>query len=67
MSELTLSQIHAKVDAILTLTMKTRAEQKENRMLRLLIYRNAEFLRYVDNHFLQGIIAEFEPNVPDGG
>ena len=83
MSELASQQINAKCDTIIAFLREAReathdeyvARANENvcalnaeiTMLRRLIYRNAEFLRFVDNHFLQGVIAEFEPNTPDGG
>jgi hypothetical protein len=95
MSELDLSQINAKVDAILTLVMKLRAESKgysveieglvshkykleaalkiselardraleENKKLRRAIYNAVDHnTDRLERSFLQGIIAEFEPN-----
>ena len=71
MSELALQQINAKCDTMIALlqneTHKRRAMETENRQLRLIIYRNHEFMRNTDHKVLNEIIAEFEPNYPDGG
>lgn len=63
MNELALQQINAKCDTIIAL-LRARAAlaEAEIRKLKLIIYRNANFMPHVKESTLNEIIAEFEPN-----
>ena len=68
MSEFALHQINAKCDTIIALLRAHREQAQEITKLRLAIYRAVDHnTDRLDRKFLQGIIAEFEPNYPDGG
>ena len=68
MSELSLQQINAKCDTIIAFLREARDTRAEVTMLRRAIYNAVDHnTDRLERSFLQGIIAEFEPNVPDGG
>jgi len=79
MSELALKQINAKLNMLLKrdslysreiegLVSHKHKLEAENKKLRLIIYRNIEATHTnADRGIINDIIAEFEPNTPDGG
>ena len=68
MSELALQQINSKLDVVLAYLREARDTRAEVTMLRRAIYNAVDHnTDRLERSFLQGIIAEFEPNVPNGG
>ena len=68
MSELALQQINSKLVVVLAYLREARDTRAEVTMLRRAIYNAVDHnTDRLERSFLQGIIAEFEPNVPNGG
>ena len=63
MSELALQQINSKLDVVLAYLREARDTRAEVTMLRRAIYNAVDHnTDRLERSFLQGIIAEFEPN-----